>query len=108
MPFILCQSCNGNIKVQFVPNDLAYYLHLTLSSVCNNEVGKWLIFIYQTFIASIDYFFHRSVVIRTFYCLDIEPFIVLFRGFHLLKYYACSNCISTRYVRVVKAFNLVG
>ena len=39
MTVVFCQSGNGDIKIQFVLNDLADYLHLTLSAISYDEIG---------------------------------------------------------------------
>ena len=36
---VFCKSCNRNTEVEFVFNNFSYNLHLTLSTVGNDEIG---------------------------------------------------------------------
>ena len=94
--------------MQFVFYHLSYHLHLSLSTVGDDEVGQGSAFLHHSSVASTHHFLHRSVVVRSFHRLYVVFAIVLFRRFHALEHHAASYRIRTRNVGVVEAFYLIG
>ena len=107
MSVVLGKTGNRDVKVQFTNNYVSYHVHLSLSTIGDDEVGKWRFFLYHAAISASYHLFHGGVIIRTNYRLDIVFAIILAGWFHSFIYNAASHGVSPRNIGVIKAFYLI-
>ena len=102
------KSGNGNTQMKFVLDNFTNDLHLSFSTIGDDEVGQGRTFFDKACVAASDNFLHGGIIIGSFYGFNIKFAIVLFAGLTHFEYHAGGYGIRALDVGIIKTFDVGG